>query len=229
MCRVRQRRELTAAARDQRICQHHLRRSGGACSKDHDGRGWRPLYIYPNQSCQRTLGITTTTVGVAAPVAPAAITVSTVGTAVTLTETAAAGYVFTSASCTDANSAVTGNVGAIGTVAGTTLTIPAANVKSSADFTCVFNNIRRPSVTLTKISNGGVGRLHLQRRQWLGEPDDYHGDRGRWGYWSHANPGRRFNGHNDYRDDSGRLCSDVGHLHRHGCGARRRPILPPGP
>ena len=101
-------------------------------------------------------GITTTTVGVAAPAAPAAITVSTVGTAVTLTETAAAGYVFTSASCTDANSAVTGNVGAIGTVAGTTLTIPAANVKSSADFTCVFNNIRRPSVTLTKISNGGV-------------------------------------------------------------------------
>ena len=75
----------------------------------------------------------------------------------TLTETAAAGYVFTSASCTDANSAVTGNVGAIGTVAGTTLTIPAANVKSSADFTCVFNNIRRPSVTLTKISNGAVG------------------------------------------------------------------------
>ena len=103
------------------------------------------------------LGITTTTVGVAAPAAPAAITVSTVGTAVTLTETAAAGYVFTSASCTDANSAVTGNVGAIGTVAGTTLTIPAANVKSSADFTCVFNNIRRPSVTLTKISNGAVG------------------------------------------------------------------------
>jgi uncharacterized repeat protein (TIGR01451 family) len=102
-------------------------------------------------------GITTTTAGVADPVAPGAITVSTVNTAVTLTETVVVGYALTSASCTDANSAVTGNVGAIGTLAGMTLTIPAANVKSSADFTCIFTNIRLPTVTLTKVSNGGVG------------------------------------------------------------------------
>ena len=101
--------------------------------------------------------ITTTTAGVAAPVAPAAITVSTIVTAVTLTETVVAGYALTAASCTDANSAVTGNVGAIGTLAGTTLTIPAANVVARADFTCVFTNTRLPSITLTKVSNGGVG------------------------------------------------------------------------
>ena len=102
-------------------------------------------------------GITTTTAGVAAPVSPSAITVSTVGTAVTLTEIVVAGYSLTSASCTDANSAITGNVGAIGTLSGTTLTIPAANVKSNADFTCVFTNSRLPTVTLTKVSNIGVG------------------------------------------------------------------------
>lgn len=102
-------------------------------------------------------GITTTMAGVAGPVSPAPITVSTAGTAVTLTETVVAGSVLASASCTDANSAVTGNTGAIGTLAGTTLTIPATNVKSSADFTCVFTNTLLPTITLTKISNGGVG------------------------------------------------------------------------
>ena len=102
-------------------------------------------------------GITTVTAGTAAPVAPAAITVTTIVTAVTLTETVVAGYALTAASCTDANSAITGNVGAIGTLAGTTLTIPAANVKSRADFTCIFTNTKLPTITLTKISNGGVG------------------------------------------------------------------------
>ena len=73
-------------------------------------------------------GITTTAANTATPASPTAIDVSTVGTAVTLTETAISGYALASASCTDANSAVTGNSGSIGTVSGTTLTIPAANV-----------------------------------------------------------------------------------------------------
>ena len=101
--------------------------------------------------------ISTTAAGTPTPVAPTAINITTIGTAVTLTETAAAGYVLTSASCTDANSAVTGNAGSFGTLAGNVLTIPAVNVKAGADLNCVFTNIKRPTVTLTKISNGGVG------------------------------------------------------------------------
>ncbi len=91
------------------------------------------------------------------PVAPAAITVTTVGTAVTLTETVASGYALTAASCTDANSAVTGNVARVGTLAGNVLTIPAADVRAGSDYTCTFTNTRLPTITLTKISNGAVG------------------------------------------------------------------------
>ena len=95
--------------------------------------------------------ITTATAGSAAPASPTAIQVSTVGTAVTLAESLASGYFFTSASCTDANSAVTGNTGSIGTVSGTTLTIAAANVVAGADFTCVFTNtLAEPQLAVAK-------------------------------------------------------------------------------
>ena len=93
---------------------------------------------------------TTVAASTAAPAAPTAINVTTIGTAVTLTETPAAGFVLTAASCTDANSAVTGNTGVIGTLAGSTLTIPAANVVAGADFTCVFTNAKSPTLQLAK-------------------------------------------------------------------------------
>ncbi|MDE2579931.1 MAG: hypothetical protein KGL46_14095, partial [Hyphomicrobiales bacterium] len=101
--------------------------------------------------------ITTTTAGVVAPAAPTAIAVTTLGTAVTLTETPAAGYVVSAASCTDSNSAVTGNTGAIGSLSGNVLTIPAANVKTGAAFVCTFTNNKTPTLALQKISNGGTG------------------------------------------------------------------------
>ena len=102
-------------------------------------------------------GITTTSVATAAPISPAPINVATLGTAVTLTETVATGYQITSASCTDANSVITGNTGSIGTLAGNVLTIPAANVKTGADFTCTFTNRKIPTLTLQKITNGSAG------------------------------------------------------------------------
>ena len=98
--------------------------------------------------------ITTTAAGVAAPAAPTPINVLVVGAGVTLTETVAADYMITSASCTDANSAVTGNTGSIGTLAGNTLNLPAANVKAGSDFTCVFTNTKLvPAMTVTKSAN----------------------------------------------------------------------------
>lgn len=102
-------------------------------------------------------GITTLAANTATPAAPTAINVTAIGTAVTLTETLAAQYVLSTASCTDANSVITGNAGSIGAVAALTLTIPAANVVAGADFTCVFTNAKLPTVTLTKVSNGAVG------------------------------------------------------------------------
>ena len=101
--------------------------------------------------------ITTVTAGTPTPASPTAINVTTVGTAVTLTETVASGYALTAASCTDANSAVTGRTGARGTLAGNVLTLPAADVVAGSDYTCTFTNTRLPTITLTKISNGAVG------------------------------------------------------------------------
>jgi hypothetical protein len=87
-------------------------------------------------------GITTVTAGTAAPVSPTVIAVATIGSAVSLTETLVSGFIFTTASCTDANGALTGNTGSIGTLSGSALTIPAGNVKPGSDYTCVFTNAK---------------------------------------------------------------------------------------
>ncbi|MGB8816963.1 MAG: hypothetical protein WCC66_03485, partial [Rhizobiaceae bacterium] len=101
--------------------------------------------------------VTTTAVTTPAPASPAAINVSAIGADVTLTETPVAGYLLASAVCTDANSAITGNSGSIGTLTGNVLTIPPVNVKAGSDYTCLFTNAKLPTITLTKISNGGIG------------------------------------------------------------------------
>ncbi len=100
--------------------------------------------------------ITTTTAGIAAPVSPTPIAVTTLGTPITLTENATTGYALTAASCTDGNSANTGNTGTFGTLAGNVLTIPAANVVAGADFTCTFTNARA-TVSVQKLSLGNTG------------------------------------------------------------------------
>ena len=99
--------------------------------------------------------VTTTTAGVAAPVSPTPVAVTTIGSAVTVTEPPAFGFGAYSATCTDANSAVTGNTGSIGTLAGSTLTIPAASVTDGSAYTCVFTN-RRATIAVQKISINGT-------------------------------------------------------------------------
>ena len=79
--------------------------------------------------------------------------VGTVGTAITVSETATPGYT-TSASCADANNSVTGNNTPI-VSATNSITIPAGNVKTSASYVCTFTNNKLPTVRITKVSNGG--------------------------------------------------------------------------
>jgi hypothetical protein len=102
--------------------------------------------------------ITTTAMGTATPAAPTAINVNTLNTNVTVAETLAAGFTLTSATCTDANSAVTGNPATFGTVSGNVLTIPAANVKAAAQIRCTFTNtVNAPTVAVQKITLGAAG------------------------------------------------------------------------
>jgi hypothetical protein len=102
--------------------------------------------------------ITTTAASTPTPAAPSAINVSTLNSVVQISENANALFSLTSASCTDANSAVTGNTGTFGNLVGQLLTIPAANVVPAAQITCVFTNAANPTTfALKKITLGAVG------------------------------------------------------------------------
>ncbi len=102
--------------------------------------------------------ITTITAGTPAPAAPTSITVTTLNSTVQVSENANAQFTLTGASCIDANSAVTGNVGTFGTLTGQLLAIPAANILPAAQITCTFTNAANPTtLTLQKITTGSFG------------------------------------------------------------------------
>ncbi len=96
-----------------------------------------------------TDSVTTATAGTAAT--SSQINYATANnTAVGITEAVASNYSLTAATCTDANSVVTGNRGSFGSLSGNTLTIPAANVKYGANLTCTFSNTKQRTLTLRK-------------------------------------------------------------------------------
>ena len=105
--------------------------------------------------------ITTTAAGTATPASPTAINVTAYNTAVTITETPAANFSATSATCIDANSAITGNPASFGSLAGNVLTIPAANVLAAAQIKCTLTNAVNTAAVATvavqKITLGAAG------------------------------------------------------------------------
>lgn len=90
----------------------------------------------------------------------AALTVNDTFSNVTISEpTILTGYVLKDAKCTDANSLITGNIGEFGDLSGSTLTISSGRlITGGADITCTFIN-STPSLTIKKISRGGVGKF----------------------------------------------------------------------
>lgn len=90
----------------------------------------------------------------------AALTVNDTFSDVTISEpTVLTGYVLKNAKCTDANSSITGNIGEFGDLSGSTLTISSGRlITGGADITCTFVN-STPSLTIKKISRGGVGKF----------------------------------------------------------------------
>jgi uncharacterized repeat protein (TIGR01451 family) len=87
-----------------------------------------------------------------------AIAVTTLGTAVSATETPAAGFALTQVSCTDTNSAASGNPATIpATFSGSVVTIPAANLVANATIVCTLTNTRAlVSVSKTATGSGGT-------------------------------------------------------------------------
>ena len=92
--------------------------------------------------------LTTTVAGTA--VTSAQLWAKSLNTAVNITEGSVPNYQLTSAVCTDANSATTGNTGNFGTLVNNTLTIAAANIKNGADITCTFTNEKKRNLTIRK-------------------------------------------------------------------------------
>ena len=103
--------------------------------------------------------ITTSVAGTPAPAAPTAIAVSTLNSTVQISEGANSFFTIAGASCTDANSAVTGNVGTFGTLTGQLIAIPSAKVLPAALITCTFTNAgNTPTISLQK-ALAASGRL----------------------------------------------------------------------
>ena len=84
----------------------------------------------------------------------------TAGLAVTISESSPAGWPVNpvSASCVDTNSVRSGNPsGALGTLNGNVLSIPAVNMVNGANFTCTFTNAFSFTVTGHVFTDNGIG------------------------------------------------------------------------
>jgi hypothetical protein len=103
--------------------------------------------------------MTTSTIGTAAPAAPSAINVSSLNSIVQISESSNAFFNIASASCSDVNSAVTGNPASFGTLTGLLIAIPAANILPAAQINCVFTNAGKPPTISLQKALAGTGRL----------------------------------------------------------------------
>jgi len=95
--------------------------------------------------------ISTSVAATATPASPLPIQ-ATIGTAVSLTEAIATGFITGGVSCVDSNAAITGN--ATVTSATSAVTIPAGNIKAGATYVCQFTNITaNPQLSIVKTAS----------------------------------------------------------------------------
>jgi hypothetical protein len=101
--------------------------------------------------------ISTTSANQAQPLSATEIAISSLSSAVQITEALTGSFALIWAGCTDENSTTTGNIGSFGSLAGNTLTIPSTNVLAGANITCVFKNVvPNPQLAITKTANSPV-------------------------------------------------------------------------
>ena len=106
------------------------------------------LNLVNNTTTVTTDSVTTVTAGTTA-ISTQQLWAQTLNTDVSITESALAGYILSGVSCTDANSATTGNTGTFWTIVNNVLTIPAARIKEGANITCTFTNTKLIYVDIT--------------------------------------------------------------------------------
>ena len=120
-----------------------------------------PFTFSATNLASNPVAITTSAASTATPASPTAINVTAYNTAVTITESPAANFSATAATCTDVNSAITGNPASFGSLAGNVLTIPATNVLAAAQIQCTITNAVNTAsvatVAVQKITLGAAG------------------------------------------------------------------------
>jgi hypothetical protein len=87
-----------------------------------------------------------------------------ISTDTTVTETGPSAWAITSttAACSDANAANSGNPAAFSVaVSGNAYTVPSANIRAGAEITCAITNSKLPTVRITKVSSPGVGTFEF--------------------------------------------------------------------
>jgi uncharacterized repeat protein (TIGR01451 family) len=98
-----------------------------------------------------------TTTTAATPTTPTKVFVSAGATPVGLTETSPLAWVASGVTCSDSNSAVSGNINPVASSTTGAVTIPAAAVRVGADINCVFTNVNAvPQLAVNKTSSVGT-------------------------------------------------------------------------
>ncbi len=115
-----------------------------------------PFSFTTTNTAASPIALTTTTAGT--PITSPAADIMATSVDITATETVPVGWTLVGASCSDTRGAATGNgTGTFGTLAGSTVTVPAANVRVGSDITCTVTNEKTPSISIAKTSVGGSG------------------------------------------------------------------------
>ena len=129
-----------------------------AIQKTTTGLAGGPFVFSATNLAGTPANITTVTAGVAAPVVPNYIPVTSILNPVTLTETANSDFDLAGGSCIDTNAATSGNPPGVGSIAGSVITIPAVNLVPFARIVCTYSNVpKNPTVALQKITLGSFG------------------------------------------------------------------------
>lgn len=94
--------------------------------------------------------------GTSNPISSSVFAVTNHANPITITEAALAGYVLTATGCVDG-----GGTTVASSLAGQVLTVAAAAYGGNQTITCTFTNGRLPQVTVTKITQGGIGTFNF--------------------------------------------------------------------
>ncbi len=123
------------------------------------GAAGGPFTFTQTNLASNPANITTSSNGVATPASPTAITVTALATQVQIIEGSSLNYTLTSATCSDAQSALTSNPASFGSSSGLTVTIPAANIRPGAQITCTLTNTANPPTISLQKAIAGAGRV----------------------------------------------------------------------